>query len=676
MFVSIAVSEETSNISISRIWEIAQMHSRKGIALGITSILCLLVTAGALGASSNPVPTGLLAEYLFTDGSGTTVSDSSGHANSATFGTTAPSWTTWGVNFNPASGAVAETISLPTALNSWATVVFYVCPKVGPQSTTPTGPAETWSQYQILLGSTDYSGANLPTAYMTTTTGNGGSAAYDGFIVPQIWNGLTSATTAATAGFGSCSTVTYVRDSATDHLYVNGVETGYTRHGGSSSYKVNANYTIGSSGVNQTWSALMGNLAYAAFWSAELTASQVVSVTSYVSSMVTSRSGYPNAVPNTFSGNQLIISGDSITAGYESAPWTNYVTLNTTYNVQNWAIGGQNVANIQVMGPVRDLTGATSNGTNTFIIYGGTNDICIDGYTAAQAWQNISQAIQARKALGARVIVADIISRTGCDTTRDTLNSSIRSGWQTAGANGFVDLAASTVFGKDGGYENTTYYESDGTHLTVAGEELLAGFMSNAVNYLDGSTSTSPTVVSTPTYTATWANGYLSATASTAITLPDCQGMTGQPIRILNTGYTVTASGVNSETVNGSSSAYSVPTGSATLLTPAFTGTTTGGCSWSATTTPASPISSMQIASVAASSTIAPTSQIVNLTGSTTIQTMTLPSGMSSTIGGCIYLIPSSSVSTGTAGNFYAAYSLAGSTLYIACWNGSKWYLK
>jgi trimeric autotransporter adhesin len=626
--------------------------------------------------ATNPVTTGLRAEYQFLDGSGTTVLDSSGNSANATFGSPAPSWTTWGVNFNPSAGAAAQTITLPSAVNNWMTAVFYVCPKVGPQSTSSSGPAETWSQYQVLMGSTNYTGANLAAAFMTTASGSGGSAAYDGYLVPQIWNGLNSATTAANDGFGACSTVAYVRDASSDHLYVNGTETGYIRHGGSASYTVTGSYTIGSSGVNQTWSGLMGNLAYAAFWSTALSASDISQVTQYVSTAVQGRTGYPTVTKNTSNTNQLIAAGDSITAGYGSTPWTNYLSLTNTYNVQNWGIGGQNIANIRVMGPVRDMTGASTVAKNTFVIFGGTNDVCIDGYTVPQAWQNIQSAIQQRKALGARVVVVDVLSRNGCDATRDTLNASIRSGWQAAGADAFVDLGASVNLGKDGAYSNTSYFQSDGTHMSNTGASLIGDFVSNAVNYLDGSTSANPTVVSTSTYSAKWSTAYMQPSGNTAITLPDCQGMTGQPIQILNSGFTVTAVGSNSQTINGSTSPYTVATSGLTQFTPSFNGSTTAGCSWTSSGTSSS-IPVMASSSLATATTIAPTTPIVNLTGGTTITTMVPPSGVgSSGTGACIYLIPGATVATTASGNFQAAYTLNANTLYISCWNGSKWYVK
>jgi hypothetical protein len=80
---------------------------------------------------------------------------------------------------------------------------------------------------------------------------------------------------------------------------------------------------------------------------------------------------------------------------------------------------------------------------------------------------------------------------------------------------------------------------------------------------------------------------------------------------------------------------------------------------------------------VAAATTIAPTSEIVNLTGTTAIATITVPVGMQATgTGGCLTFIPASTVATTTAGNIQAVYSLTANTLFNGCWNGTKWFIK
>jgi hypothetical protein len=74
---------------------------------------------------------------------------------------------------------------------------------------------------------------------------------------------------------------------------------------------------------------------------------------------------------------------------------------------------------------------------------------------------------------------------------------------------------------------------------------------------------------------------------------------------------------------------------------------------------------------VASATTIAPTSAMVNLTGTTAIATITLPPGFTT---GCFDVLPASTVATTTAGNIAAVYSLVGGDSYRACYFGSKWY--
>lgn len=84
-------------------------------------------------------------------------------------------------------------------------------------------------------------------------------------------------------------------------------------------------------------------------------------------------------------------------------------------------------------------------------------------------------------------------------------------------------------------------------------------------------------------------------------------------------------------------------------------------------------------ASVASAATIGISYGINHITGSITINTMTLPTsaatgGGSGGFTGCLKIIPESNVSTGTSGNIAAAYSLTAWKLYEACYDGTKWY--
>ena len=79
---------------------------------------------------------------------------------------------------------------------------------------------------------------------------------------------------------------------------------------------------------------------------------------------------------------------------------------------------------------------------------------------------------------------------------------------------------------------------------------------------------------------------------------------------------------------------------------------------------------------LASGTTIAPASGWVNITGTTPIATITVPSVLvnNGSFTGCLDVLPTSTVATTTAGNIFAVYSLVGGNLYRACWNGTKWY--
>jgi hypothetical protein len=82
------------------------------------------------------------------------------------------------------------------------------------------------------------------------------------------------------------------------------------------------------------------------------------------------------------------------------------------------------------------------------------------------------------------------------------------------------------------------------------------------------------------------------------------------------------------------------------------------------------------VTTVSSGSTITPLTGLTKITGSVSIDTITVPQAISAAGGGCLDFVPSSSLSTTATGNIAVAYSLTGSTLYRACYTGSKWYIK
>lgn len=81
-------------------------------------------------------------------------------------------------------------------------------------------------------------------------------------------------------------------------------------------------------------------------------------------------------------------------------------------------------------------------------------------------------------------------------------------------------------------------------------------------------------------------------------------------------------------------------------------------------------------APVASATTITPTGEIFHITGTNTIATITLPSGYSSTVGGCLTVIADAAWATNTAGNIADVVNASPNTEYRACYDGSKFYIK
>lgn len=81
-------------------------------------------------------------------------------------------------------------------------------------------------------------------------------------------------------------------------------------------------------------------------------------------------------------------------------------------------------------------------------------------------------------------------------------------------------------------------------------------------------------------------------------------------------------------------------------------------------------------AAITSAATIAPVNGIVHVTGTAAISTITPPTGMSATVGGCITLIADGAWSTVTGGNIFAAMTAVAGTPYTACKDATTWYLK
>jgi hypothetical protein len=88
-------------------------------------------------------------------------------------------------------------------------------------------------------------------------------------------------------------------------------------------------------------------------------------------------------------------------------------------------------------------------------------------------------------------------------------------------------------------------------------------------------------------------------------------------------------------------------------------------------------ISSTVGTAIASATTIAPVTQMVHITGTAAISTITPPPGFGSGFGGCITLIADAIWATATGGNIASpAITAVAATPYRACYDGTSWYVK
>jgi hypothetical protein len=155
------------------------------------------------------------------------------------------------------------------------------------------------------------------------------------------------------------------------------------------------------------------------------------------------------------------------------------------------------------------------------------------------------------------------------------------------GADGVIDFAANPLLGADGAYSGT-YFQGDHTHLTAAGQLLLANAASNVLNYAFGYNELNEHSVTSLPYNMTAADGYVSVagvTGAGTLTLPDCTGQSGAVYRISNpqAAFAVSVKALNgSQLINGlpAATAVTVPANGVITLRDVPNPKTVSGCHW------------------------------------------------------------------------------------------------
>lgn len=537
-----------------------------------------------LAASATSLRTGVMADYDFMQGSGSALVDKSGSGNNGTLGSgaNAPAWTDTGLAF-----ALPQNVALPAALNTART--FYLAAYIKP---LPTDAASyTYNQFPMLVGSSlGANGLNL----LTYQQGDGGTWAF----APSIFAGgySTTASTHLLAGFHIFAYTLGTGSGDPDHLYVDGVEDPtYTGQGWSAGLQTSGNLLLGASNAGLFGSSgLNGTMYRAVFLSGEDTAAQVKTTSAGILNDLRSRNGIDFTPPVTPTGKATLFAiGDSITYGLNvatSAAWPSNLSLanQPAYSVVNYGIPGATLSGILGSAPWREGTKCTSSSAtpSVAIVFAGTNDIASTGIAPRSAFNAMAADIKALKQSGCVVFAATMLSRTGTnvDANKDAFDTLILEQAKLAGADGVVDFAANPLLGADGASANTTYFQSDAIHPTVAGHTLLAQAASNTLNYYFGYSLTNPNVVTASTYTLASGDGAVTAapTANAAWTMPDCTGPSGATYTISNpqSAFTLTVAGQANQPINGLTTPVTIPPNATVTLRDVPNPKNVAGCHW------------------------------------------------------------------------------------------------
>lgn len=590
--------------SLTTVGAMTKVSSSGVLGQALANTDYLAPSSVGLAVNPVPVPTGCAAgagcgEYPMTDGSGTTVADISGNNNTLTFCSSpnAPTWYTYGVAFLDTGTAISPYSCITSPFTSFGTVyIAHTTPTMVTTTGTGTGGVPANSYPTFMGRSSTGSGGVL---LYTTIVGN---SAYNS-PHPSIFNIAGSATTTqVTQYYGGTHVYSYAVG-ATDHVTVDGIEGAYSNQGSSSSFVPvtgGGTYIFGAGNASPTAFGLRGVISYIIVYPTQHTIAQQYQVSRYIQNKLAQRSTmpvYPQLIQAR--GAQLNAVGDSLTACYlGSSCWTAALTLNNTYTVNNLGIGGMQAVDVCAMSDQR-WGRYTVPGQTTDHFWAGTNDFALGGFSAAQIWTSLSQCAFKAKLMGHRAIVATMISRTGNDTNKNSLNALIRANYKSVGFDYLNDIAMAPGLGADGAYASTLCYQADGTHLngpgtgsggtacqvigstTWTGYGTVGALVSASVNTMDGSTQAAPTITASNAFVEGYGNVYTiqTPTAAGTHTLVDCIGQT-VPRTIVNGSATfaIVVSAVNSESIVGSTTISAAGPGA--VFMPVLTSASTGGCFW------------------------------------------------------------------------------------------------
>lgn len=233
---------------------------------------------------------------------------------------------------------------------------------------------------------------------------------------------------------------------------------------------------IGGIGAGQA-QAFVGDYRALLLYGTAGTVSQVMALQSYLRSYY----GLGAATP---ADQTIIVDGDSLILGYlgNGVARSFYELVLeaqvSPFHAYNLGVSGQTTA--QMLADVSTQIIPKINpahSRNVVFTGGGTNDIS-QSVPAATIYATIvaySQAVQAAGAVHVQETVLPRGTVAAQETARQTLNDLIRNG---AATYGYVvsDAGGDPIIGVDGAQNDTTYFQSDKTHTTLAGDQIRASY--------------------------------------------------------------------------------------------------------------------------------------------------------------------------------------------------------
>jgi hypothetical protein len=425
---------------------------------------CTWGPAGGVGIIGSPIltNTNIIGDYRFTEGSGTTDIDVSGHSGPLTL-VNAPAWVVGanGGGVTCTSGS-SQYITVPTSITtSVVTIEMYV--------------------------SVQYSNIGaLQQRAIIINNGGGGTANTSGILADTSNAFLGPVNTGApdigafkNGGFGEAyenafngtGLITWVKGSSADAIYLNGQQSSQlVQNSGTLGVDTGNNFQIcgaaaGSGFASSTY--LTMTVYWVRFFSAALTAPQVT--TDYAGmSAIEAGNGFPVSVGGTDQVSYAIDVGDSLTASPGgSVAYPTLLTLNNSLVTGVRGVSGQQtstlISNFPVIIPAFYRSSAQ---LSLFNYWEGTNDS--GTLTAAQTAGNQRKFCTLVHQLGAKCALMTMIARgSSAFTFAENVNPLTRQFVANGYADMVIDIAADMNFAP-GNAATGVCYLGDQTHYTTA----------------------------------------------------------------------------------------------------------------------------------------------------------------------------------------------------------------